>query len=163
MNPIAINYTYVFQLVSFLIVVWILVKFAWKPLIAMMEKRRQGIADEIAHAEKERLEAGKLHAERQAELRETQQNARAMIDKAVKDGELRAADVLAQAREEAEKIRVKALQQIDMEKERAIVEIRAQVADLSIAVAEKILRQNLDLGSQKALIDQFIQEAGDRT
>jgi len=160
LNPIALDYTYFFQIISFLIVVYILVKFAWKPLMRMMEKRRQFIETNLAQAEADRLEAERIRKEYQAEMREAHQAAQSLIEKATKASEQRAAEILAQAREEAEKTRVAALTQIDMERARAIAEIQTQVADLSVAVAEKIIRQNLDLSGQRTLIDQFIQEVG---
>ena len=126
----------------------------------MMEKRRQFIETNLAQAEADRLEAERIRKEYQAEMREAHQAAQSLIEKATKASEQRAAEILAQAREEAEKTRVAALTQIDMERARAIAEIQTQVADLSVAVAEKIIRQNLDLSGQRTLIDQFIQEVG---
>jgi F-type H+-transporting ATPase subunit b len=150
--------------VSFLILVWILAKFAWKPLTNMMEKRRQNIEDMLTKAENDRREAESIRLKHQEELRKAHQEAQALIEKATKAGELRAAEIMEQARSEAEKIKQTALEQINVERARAVAEIQAQVADISVAVAEKILRHNLDAAAQQGMIDQFIQEVevGDR-
>ena len=162
-NPLQINiYTYIVQIISFLILVWILAKFAWKPLMNMMEKRRQFIADSIANAEKQRTEAARIKQEYQEELRKARLEAKNIIEKATRESEKRAAEILAQAHKENERLKQTALAEIEREREKAVAEIRMQVIDMSIAVAEKLLRRKLDMEGQQELIDQFIQEVGDR-
>lgn len=161
-NPIEINnYTLVVQLLSFLALVWIVSKFAWKPLINVMEQRRQGIEDTLAQAARERQQAEEIKREYQEEMRKARQEAQELIAKATKLGEERAAEILAAAREEAEKMKVSALADIQRERDRAIADVKAQVADLSVAVAEKLIRQKLDFSGQEQLIEQFIQEVGE--
>ena len=161
-NPIALDYTYFAQILSFLVLVWILKKFAWKPLMNVMEKRRQFIEDNLTFAERERQEAERIKQEYQSELIKARTEAQAIVEKASKQSEERAAEILSAARQEAEKMKQAALAEIERERDKAVVEVRAQVIDLSVAVAEKILRQKLDMRGQEALIDQFIQEVGDR-
>lgn len=161
-NPIALDYTYWAQIASFLILVWILKRFAWKPLMNMMEKRRQFIEDNLAHAEQERKEAEKIRLEYQAEMLKARQEAQAIIEKATKSSEERAAQILVEARQETEKMKKAAIVDIGLERDRAIADVRDQVVDMSIAVAEKIIQQKLDMKGQEALIEQFIQEVGDR-
>ncbi|MFA6807444.1 MAG: F0F1 ATP synthase subunit B [Eubacteriales bacterium] len=161
-NPIAIDYTLPAQLISFLVLVWILKKYAWGPLINMMEKRRQFIEDNLANAEQERKEAEKIRKEYQEEMRQARQEAQVLIDKAIKLSEERSVEILAQARQEAEKTKKSALSDIERERDKAIIEVKAEVAEMSIAIAEKIIQQKLDFKGQEALIDQFIQEVGDR-
>jgi len=161
-NPISFDLTYPVQIISFLILFWILAKFAWKPLMGMMEKRRQFIEDNLAHAESERKEAERIRLEYQEEMRKARQEAQLIIEKATKNSEERAAEILAEARKENEKIKQAALIDIERERDRAIADVKAQVIDMSIAVAEKIIQQKLDMKGQEALIEQFIQEVGDR-
>lgn len=161
MNPIHIDLTFVAQALSFLLLVLILAKFAWKPLMAMMEERRNQIEANIAHAEKERQQAEQIKREYQEEIRKARQEAQEVIAKATKLSEERAEEILAGAREEAEKIKSAALVEIERERDRAIAQVQAQVAGLSVAVAEKIIRKNLDVQSQEAMIEQFIQEVGE--
>lgn len=160
-NPISIDYTFVAQVVSFLVLVWILSKYAWKPLMKMMEDRRNFIESNLKQAEQERAQAEQIKQEYQEEMRKARQEAQSVIDKATKVSEERAAETLAQAKEEAEKIKKAALLDIERERDRAVAEVRAQVAELSISVAEKIIRQKLDMKGQEQLIEQFIQEVED--
>jgi F-type H+-transporting ATPase subunit b len=159
---IRFDITLVLMIASFLLVVWILKKFAWGPLTNMMEKRRVNIETMLAQTENDRIEAQAIRLQHQEELRQAHQEAQALIEKATKAGELRAAELMEQARIEAEKTKNAALAQIEAERASAIAEIQAQVADISVAVAEKILRKNLGMDNQKSLIDQFISEVGDR-
>lgn len=161
-NPIAIDYTYPAQILSFLVLVWILKKFAWKPLMGVMEKRRQFIEENLANAEHERKEAERIRQEYQEEMLKARQEAQAIIEKATKNSEERATEILAEARMETEKMKQAALADIERERDKAIADVRAQVVDMSIAVAEKIIQQKLDMTGQEALIEQFIQEVGDR-
>jgi F-type H+-transporting ATPase subunit b len=127
----------------------------------MMEERRTNIASMLAQAEDERQQAEKIKREYQEEMRKARQEAQEVIAKATKVSEIRANEILAASREESEKIKISALADIERERDRAIVEVRAQVADLSVLVAEKIIRQKLDMKGQGELIEQFIQEVGE--
>jgi F-type H+-transporting ATPase subunit b len=161
-NPISIDYTYPVQIVSFVILVLILAKYAWKPLMDMMEKRRQFIEDNLANAEHERKEAERIRLEYQEEMLKARQEAQVIIEKATKNSEERASEILVLARKETEKMKQAALADIERERAKAISDVRAQVVELSIAVAEKIIQQKLDMKGQEALVEQFIQEVGDR-
>ncbi len=161
MNPIHIDATFITQLLSFLLLVYILRRFAWNPLINMMEKRRQQIEDDITQAKEERLQAEQIKREYQEEMRKARQEAQEVIAKATKISEQQAEEILAGAREEAEKIKKTALADIERERDLAIAQVQAQVATLSVAVAEKVIRKNLDMTGQEEIIEQFIQEVGE--
>ena len=162
-NPVSFNfYTYIVQIMSFLILVWIIKRFAWKPLMNMMEKRRQYIADSLAQAEQERNEAARIKQEYQEDMHRARLEAKSIIEKATQESEQRAAEILDQARRETEKLKQAALAEIEREREKAVSELRLQVVNMSVAVAEKVIRHKLDIQGQEALIDQFIQEVGDR-
>jgi F-type H+-transporting ATPase subunit b len=161
LNPIAFDLTLPAQIVSFLILVWVLAKFAWKPLMGMMEKRRLFIKDNLEQAEAERREAERIRQEYQEEMRNARQEAQGIMEQAAKNSEQRAAEILAEARRETEKLKTAALADIERERERAVTEVKAQVAELSIAVAEKLLRARLELSGQAELVEQFIQEVGE--
>lgn len=161
MNPIHIDATLLAQILAFLLLVYILRRFAWNPLIDMMEKRRQQIEDDINQAKAEKLQAEQIKREYQEEMRKARQEAQEIIARATKISEERAEEILASAREEAEKIKQTALADIERERDLAIAQVQAQVATLSVAVAEKIIRKNLDLTGQEEIIEQFIQEVGE--
>jgi F-type H+-transporting ATPase subunit b len=160
-NPIQFDYTVVATVLSFLLLVYFLSKMAWKPLMKMMEERRTNIESMLASAENERQQAEKIKREYQEEMRKARQEAQEVIAKATKVSEVRSTEILAAAQEESEKIKKSALVDIERERDRAIAEVKAQVADLSVLVAEKIIRQKLDMKGQGQLIQQFIQEVGE--
>ncbi|MDP4126288.1 MAG: F0F1 ATP synthase subunit B [Bacillota bacterium] len=160
-NPIQFDYTVVATVLSFLLLVWLLSKKAWGPLMKMMDERRDNIESMLTKAENERQQAEQIKREYQEEMRKARQEAQEVIAKATKVSEERAAEILAESHEEAEKIKKSALVDIERERDRAISEVKAQVADLSVLVAEKIIRQKLDMKGQGKLIEQFIQEVGD--
>ncbi|MHB8126341.1 MAG: F0F1 ATP synthase subunit B [Desulfitobacteriaceae bacterium] len=161
MNILAFDYTLPAQMISFLLLVWLLSKYAWKPLMNMMEQRRINIESTLTQAQEERQQAEQIKKEYQEEMRQARHEAQEVIARATKVSEERTAEILALAREEAEKVKKSALVDIERERDRAILEVKAQVADLSVAVAEKIIRQKLDLPNQEKLIEQFIQEVGE--
>ena len=160
-NPIQFDYTLVATVLSFLLLVWLLSAKAWGPLMKMMEERRTHIESMLSQAENERQQAEQIKREYQEEMRKARQEAQEVIAKATKVSEVRAAEILAESHEEAEKIKKSALVDIERERDRAISEVKAQVADLSVLVAEKIIRQKLDIKGQGDLIEQFIQEVGE--
>ncbi len=160
-NPIQFDYTLVATVLSFLLLVWLLSAKAWGPLMKMMEERRTHIESMLSQAENERQQAEQIKREYQEEMRKARQEAQEVIAKATKVSEARAAEILAESHEEAEKIKKSALVDIERERDRAISEVKAQVADLSVLVAEKIIRQKLDIKGQGDLIEQFIQEVGE--
>ena len=160
-NPIQFDYTIVATIISFLLLVWLLGKVAWGPLMKVMEEWRSHIESMLANAEKERQQAEQIKREYQEEMRKARQEAQEVIAKATKVSESRATEILAASHEEAEKIKKSALADIERERDRAISEVKAQVADLSVLVAEKIIRQKLDMKGQGKIIEQFIQEVGE--
>jgi F-type H+-transporting ATPase subunit b len=161
LNPLHFDFTLVAAIISFLLLVWLLSKFVWKPLTNMMENRRNNIEDMLTQAENERQQAENIKREYQAEMQQARQEAQEVIAKATKVSETRAKDILDASHEEAEKIKKSALLEIERERDRAVAEVKAQVADLSVLVAEKIIKQKLDVKGQGQLIKQFIQEVGE--
>lgn len=127
----------------------------------MMEERRTNIESMLSNADNERKQAEQIKQEYQEEMRKARQEAQEVIAKATKISEDRAKEILAASHEESEKIKKSALADIGRERDQAIAEVKAQVADLSVLVAEKIIRQKLDMKGQGELIEQFIQEVGE--
>ena len=160
-NPIQFDFTMVPVIISFLLLVWLLSAKAWGPLMKMMEERRSHIESMLAQAQNERQQAEQIKREYQEEMRKARQEAQEIIAKAIKVGEASANEILTASHEESEKIKKSALVDIQRERDLAIAQVKAQVADLSVLVAEKIIRQKLDMQGQGQLIDQFIQEVGE--
>jgi F-type H+-transporting ATPase subunit b len=150
-----------FQLIMFIILLALLKKFAWGPLMGIMKQREEHIANEINAAEKSRLEAKKLVDEQRNMLKEARTEAQSLIESAKKQGDIQREEIIVTARSEAERLKEAAKVEIDQQKEKAVAAIREQVAQLSVLIASKVIEKELDASDQDKLINDYIQEAGE--
>ena len=151
----------IFQLIMFIILMALLKKFAWGPLMGIMKEREAHVANEIAAAENSRQEAKKLLEEQRTLLKEARTDAQGLIESAKKQGDLQREEIIATARGEAERIKESAKLEIEQQKEKAVTAIREQVAQLSVLIASKVIEKELSAADQEKLINQYIQEAGE--
>jgi F-type H+-transporting ATPase subunit b len=150
-----------FQLVMFLVLMALLKKFAWGPLMGIMKEREAHVAGEITAAENSRQEAKKLLEEQRNLLKEARNDAQNLIEGAKKQGELQREEIVAASRVEAERIKEAAKLEIEQQKEKAVAAIREQVASLSVLIASKVIEKELNAADQDKLINEYIQEAGE--
>lgn len=148
------------QSLIFFTVLFILAKFAWKPIVKALEERENVIADALGAAEKAKEEMKALQASNEKMLQE----ARLERDKMVKEAQATANSIIAEAKEkateEAERIVYNAKALIETEKNAALSEVKNTAANLSLQIAEKLLKKNLsEDDSQKALVNEYIKEA----
>ena len=147
------------MLVMFGIVLWILKKFAWKPIMNALKDREMSIQEALMSADSARKEMEKLQADNEKIMAE----ARAERDAIVRDARQVKDNIINEAKEqaadEARKIIQSARKEIENEKAAAISEIKNKVAELSIDIAEKILREQLaDSAKQKEMIEKLMKE-----
>ncbi len=145
-----------FTLILFLIFAFVLGKFAWKPLLQIIEEREKTVREQVQGAEKAQAEAQALLNQRQDMLKDAAREREEMIARATQEADRVKADLVSKARAEAEQILVKAKAQIEQEKSKAILELRTQVADLAMTAAEKIVRASLTPEAQRKLVDETI-------
>lgn len=155
------NATLLAQIVDFIILLIFLRLVVYKPLVRLLEARSEGVASNIAAAEQERQEAEQLKAGYEAEMRNAREQTQEIIQKATKAGEDQAAEIVSNAKNEAERLKEQALAEIEREKQRAVTELREQVATLSVLVAGKIINKSMTEGIQRSMIKDFIKEAGE--
>ena len=148
------------QILGFLILLWGLSKWAWGPLTAQLEKRRQRIAGEFAEAERRQNAADQLKAKFEQDLRGIDAQARAKLQEAVSEGQKVAGEIRAQANTEAQARMARAEEEMMREREKAKELLKEQIIALSIATAEKILKSKLDEPAHRKLAGQFIDEVG---
>ena len=151
----------IYQLAAFLVLLLLLKKFAFGPIMGMMEKREKHIADQISSAEKNREETEKQLAEQRAFIVEARREAKEIVENSRKMSSQQADEVLANAKKEAERIKVSAIAEINQEKEQAISALREQVSTLSVLVATKIIDRELDEKEQEKLIQETLREVGE--
>ena len=136
---------------SFLLLIVLIKKFAWDNITSTFEQRAKKISDDIDSAESARQKAEDL-----AQKRET-----AIIENAKETAEKNKAGILADAADEAGRLKEKANQEIAQTKAEAMNSIKGDVADLTVNLASKILGQKLDQEAHKELIDRYIDKLGD--
>ena len=150
--------TGVVTIVIFVVLVAVLGKYAWGPILNGLRAREEKIRKEIADAEAARAKAEELLKEYNQRLADAEQKVRDMLNKAAGDAEQIAAQIRTHAQQEAEETRERTLKDIEAAREQALSEIYAQTADLATRVAEKILKRNLNADDQRELVNQSLQE-----
>jgi len=148
------------QILGFLLLLWGLRKWAWGPVLGMLEARRQKIVGAFDEAERRRNEALELKAKYEQDLRGIEAQARQRIQQAVSEGQKVAAEIKVQAQAEAQARLTRAEDEIVREREKAKELLKQHIIGLAVRTAEKILRQNLDDKAQRKLASEFIDEAG---
>lgn len=157
-----INATLIAQIINFLILVFILKKLAYKPLMEMLEARQTGIADSIATAERDRQAAADMKREYQAQLTAARAEAQAIVDKAMKQAEKNKEEIIEEARVEHARLLKAAQEEIVREREMALAELRAEVVGLSMAAAAKIIEKNLDAETNSKLVSDFMDKLDEK-
>jgi len=137
-------------LIAFLVVFYILRKFAWKPILNTLSEREAGIADSISTAERVKKEMSMLQSENEKLLMQAREERSQMLKEAkeIKDGIVNGAKE--EAKVEANKIIADAQVQIQMQKMAALTEVKNEIGNLAVEVAEKILRQQLATSESQA-------------
>jgi len=146
--------------VSFLVVLFILRKFAWGPILKGLKDRETSIEDALNEAKKAREEIAAMNARNEDLMREAREEREVLLKEArdIRDKEI--ATAKERAKTEAEALLARARTDIQNEKNAAITEMKNQVAELSIQVAERILREKLADGTvQQTLVDKVMAEA----
>ena len=147
-------------LVTFLILLFILRKFAWKPILGAVSDREEGIKDALASAEKARQEMENLTADNERILQEARAEREAMLKDARDVKNKMIADAKGEAQAQASKMIEQAQLAIESEKKAAMAELKSHVAGLSIDIAEKVVRDELsNKDKQLKLVEDMLGEA----
>ena len=156
------NMTLVAQLLNFFVLLFILKKFAYKPLLSMMEARRNKIVSDLENAEKSRLAAEQLRTDYEKQLAQIKVEAQAILDRANRVAHETREEILAQARAEQERLLTAARDQIAREQQKALADVRNEVANLSILVATQIVGASMDSSKDKAIIENVLSKLDDK-
>lgn len=141
---------FVWTLVAFIIVFLILKKFAWKPILNMLSERETGIAHSIAAAEKVKVEMSEMKAENERLLQTAREERSSMLKEAKEAKDRIINEAKEQAKLEANKIMEEARFQIENKKNAALTEVKNEIGNMAVAVAEKMLRKELDPAQKQA-------------
>jgi len=149
---------FIWSVITFLVLVGLLYKFAFNPLMRLQKARQEEIHQAIHEAERLRDEAQQLLANYKQQLAQAREEAAAIVERARKTGEATKAEILEEARAQAEATLAKAREQIERDTRQALQRIREEVADLTLAATEKVVRVKLSGEDQLRLIQEAINE-----
>ena len=142
----------------FLTLLFLLKKFAWGPLLAALEERQAGIRKSLDDADTAKRELAEVQAKASALIGQARTEADAILSEARADGARIRQELREAAQKEAETITRNAQQQIQLERDRAVSQIRQQAVELSVMIASKLIRRNLTREDNEALIDDALQQ-----
>jgi F-type H+-transporting ATPase subunit b len=147
--------------ITFLFLILVLAKFAFGPIVKMLDERTRTIHDAIEQAKKERAEAEKMMAEQKESLQRAQREAAELAKRSQAEVEKLRQELTARARKEADDLVAQARAQIQEEKSKAIGELRGQVADMAIEVAKRLIPQAIDEKTHRALVADYVKQLPD--
>lgn len=160
---VSLNGTLLVQFVNFFLLVVLLRMFAYKPLLAIMNERKQRIANDLSSAEEARIASEALLAKYQQMQKDANVKAEAIISEAEKNAEQLAQAHLSELREQLAREKSIAHKEISLERERILSEIRSEVVVISMAVAEQVLRRELSAAVEDSYIDDAIARLGSKS
>jgi F-type H+-transporting ATPase subunit b len=142
--------------ITFLVLLVVLGKFAWGPIVKMLAERERTIRDAIESAKKERAEAERMLAEQKDTLARAQREAAELAKRNAQEVEKLRQELTDRARKEADDLIATARRQVAEEISKARAELKAQVVDLAIDAAARLVKANLDDKAQRALVEEYI-------
>jgi len=148
------------QLINFTVLLFILQRFLYKPMLDMLEKRKERIRESMDYAERVKKESERAEADYQKKIEESRREAQEIITRATQQAERAREEVLAKAREEAREIKNKAMADVEYERKRVMADLRTEVADLAILAAGRVLGKELDAAMHRKGVADFLAETG---
>ncbi|MCR4780532.1 MAG: F0F1 ATP synthase subunit B [Ruminiclostridium sp.] len=152
--------TIIFTLINTLIIFLLYKFFLHKPVMKILDERKEKIAGEMKAAEDAQAEAEAMKQEYSDKLKESREEAAQIVSAAVKRAGERENQILAEAQQEAAELKKKAEESIELEKKKAINEIKDQISDIVIMASEKVCEKEISKSDNEALINKFIAEVG---
>ena len=153
------NFTLIIQILNFFVLVAIIGKFGFGPLMRTLDARKARIAADLSGAEQARKQAEALHAEYQAQLESARAQAQEIVNKAVAEAEQQAQAQLDTVRTQIEQEKTLATRQLAEEREELVKNLRAEVVELATAIAERLIAKNLDEDMNRKLINDCIEKS----
>ncbi len=144
---------YIWTIIIFLALLFLLMKFAWKPLLAMLEKREDNIRHALLDAEKAREELANVKEDTEKLLSQARNESQAIVTAGKKNAERMKDEIIEKAQSKSDTLLDEVKQQIQIEKERAIADVKAEVVNLSMEIAQKLIKKNLSKEDNLKLIN----------
>ncbi|NBD26774.1 F0F1 ATP synthase subunit B [Paenibacillus glycinis] len=150
------------QLIAFGILYWLLSRYAFGPLLSIMEQRKQFVKEQLDNAENSRKQAEQQFEEQKQTLQQARKDAYEIIEQAKQTSSKQADEILQTAKSEASRLKDDAVKDIETEKNKAIAALRGQVSGMSVMIASKIIEKQIDDKSQEQLVNQYLNEVGSK-
>jgi F-type H+-transporting ATPase subunit b len=147
------------QLAAFLIFLWVMKRFAWKPILHLLDERREKIAGEFERIDEVKAETERLRMDYEARLRTIEQEARERIQEAIGEGRRVAQEIRERAHADARAITNKAKENVQLEVEKARAQLKEDIIRMTMAALERILRESVNREQHDRLIADFAQDA----
>lgn len=152
------NFTLIGQLLAFILFVWFCMKYVWPPLLGVLEEREKEIADGLNAASEGRRELEEANVKREEILQDAKKEAADLVNQANQRANQLVEDAKTSAQEEAERIKISAQNDVEQSTKRAREKLRAEVATLAVAGAEKILNSEIDEKKNSEILDELKKE-----
>jgi F-type H+-transporting ATPase subunit b len=149
---------FIWTIVTFLVLLTLLAKFAWRPLLTALDSRQETIRKALDDAAQAKLELEKLQRESAEIIREARVEAEQVISRSRSDAERLKEELRQKAKAEAEGIVRNAERQIQLETGRAIQQLRHEAVELSVTIASKLLQRNLSAADNERLIEEALRQ-----
>lgn len=144
---------YIWTIIIFLVLLFLLMKFAWEPLLAMLEKREDNIRQALLDAEKAREELANVKEDTEKLLNEARTESQAIVAAGKKNAERMKDEIVEKAQSKSDALLADVKKQINLEKERAIADVKMEVVNLSMEIAQKLIKKNLTKEDNLRLIN----------
>ena len=150
----------IFAIITFSLLVVGLRMFLYKPIMSMLDKRKEEIDSALNAAEQARIQVASTEENVRAEIARSREQAEAILAEAKTRGESVREEIISAARAEALSLTGQAKAEIEAEKNRALADLKNQIADMALLAAEKVLAGSLTEAQQKSLLNQYVEEVG---
>ncbi|MGA8207778.1 MAG: F0F1 ATP synthase subunit B [Candidatus Dormiibacterota bacterium] len=157
-SPLSLNLTFPVEIVVFLVLLYLLSRYVFPPINKALRDRQMLIARSLSEAEAARREVEEARKKERADLAEARHQAQEILDRAQKLGEELREELRQKGREEQEAMLTRARAELAQEREKAVSQLRNQVADLVLMATTKVLQEELDPKRQRRLIDEALGE-----
>ncbi len=148
----------IWTVITFIVLLFILKRVAWKPILAALDKRENDIKESLAQAEKAKDEAKMILEENQANLAKAEEESKKIIEQSRSYAESLKEQLMRESKEQAKKIVDEASSEIQRKKDAAFEELKGQIAEIAVGAAEKIIRESLDAQKSKQVIDKYLND-----
>ena len=145
-------------IVNFALLALLLAKFAWKPIISAIEAREKKIADDIISAQNAKDEAKQIEENLKRELENSSKAAALRLEEATKAAKKEREQILQEAQNQAQNIVAQAKEEINLETQKAIAEVRKEFADTALLAAKKLVAQKSNMQTNKAMVEELLNE-----